>query len=338
MTTFQPTRRQALKIAATSLAAPALLSTAPQVLAAGVADVDAAVRRFGALAPQTSSCLIEAGGANGQTWRAAYAPDTQLFVGSAVKTFILAQFLRDAETGRAGLNTLKPCTVDDSVRSPGSPVLVGLTGTTPYRTALEAMISHSDNTGTDIALAAVGPDRVRALIAEAGLHATRIPDSTRKLFSYLAGAESGVDLGWAGMVKLGNNENLGLKPRTDVINDKQAMLSTASEMVRWYQQSLAGRFFSQPASLTEYKRIQATADALWMAVPDGLLSFGKGGSLDWESYHCLCFAGQMRVRTTPVTFCFTLNWTGGKLSTERTGEFIAAASDALKAAAAAVPA
>ena len=58
------------------------------------------------------------------------------------------------------------------------------------------MIAHSDNTATDIALAKVGPAKVRALIAEAGLTATQIPDSTRRLFSYIAGAPEGRT--WAG--------------------------------------------------------------------------------------------------------------------------------------------
>lgn len=335
MSDFHPAKRRTLKLAATSLVLPAIAACGGSAEAAAPADVEAAIARFAALAPDTASCLVRAEPAvSGATARSAgYHPDRQLFVGSAVKTFILAQFLRDAEAGRDGVSESLACEVSDMFRSPGSPVFLGLTGKTPYRNALEAMIAHSDNTGTDIALAAVGPDRVRALIAEAGLAQTRIPDSTRKLFSYLAGAESGVDLGWDGMVKIDNGEDLGLKSRTDVINDKQAMLSTATEMVNWYRQSLAGKYFTQPATLTEYRRIQAMADAVWMAVPAGVQGFGKGGSIDWENFHCLCFAGQMLAAAVPVTFCLTLNWNDGQLSTERTGEFIRAAADVLGEAA-----
>ncbi|MEM5273647.1 serine hydrolase [Cupriavidus taiwanensis] len=335
MSAFQPARRRTLKLAATSLALPAIAACGGSAEAAAPPQVEAAIARFAALAPATSSCLVRAEpGADGAgAWSAGYQPDRQLFVGSAIKTFILAQFLRDAEAGRGGLSESLSCEVSDAFRSPGSPVFLGLTGKTPYRSALEAMITHSDNTATDIALAAVGPARVRALIAEAGLAQTRIPDSTRKLFSYLAGAEAGVDLGWDGMARMNNGEDLGLTSRTDVINDKQAMLSTATEMVSWYRQALAGRFFTQPATLTEFRRIQAMADAIWMAVPAGAQGFGKGGSIDWESFHCLCFAGQMLAGPVPVTFCLTLNWNGGPLSTERTGEFIRTASDVLGEAA-----
>ncbi|MBP0625188.1 serine hydrolase [Cupriavidus consociatus] len=335
MSTFYPAKRRTLKLAATSLVLPAIAACGGSAEAAAPADVEAAIARFAALAPDTANCLVRAepAGSGANAWSAGYHPDRQLFVGSAVKTFILAQFLRDAEAGRGGLSESLACDVSDTFRSPGSPVFVGLTGKTPYRNALEAMIAHSDNTGTDIALAAVGPERVRALIAEAGLAQTRIPDSTRKLFSYLAGAESGVDLGWDGMVKIQNGEDLGLKSRTDVINDKQAMLSTATEMVSWYRQSLAGKYFTQPATLTEYRRIQAMADAVWLAVPAGVQGFGKGGSIDWESFHCLCFAGQMLAGAVPVTFCLTLNWNGSQPSTERTGEFIRAVADVLGEAA-----
>ncbi|ALS60707.1 serine hydrolase [Pandoraea norimbergensis] len=332
MTAFRPTRRQALQLAAASLATPALLTPAANAIAAGRADLDAAVRRFGALAPQTTSCLVLADIPSGG-WQSAYAPDRMLFVGSAVKTYILGQFLLDVESGYNQRSETQLCDVNDAVRTPGSPVLIGLTGQTQYRTALEAMISHSDNLGTDISLAAVGPDRVRELLKRVGLTTARIPDSTRKLFSYLAGAAPGVDLGWAGMQKMERNEDLGLKPRTDVINDHETMTSSAADLVKWYRQVLRGKLFAKPSSLTEFKRISAMADAVWMAVPDGLLAYGKGGSLDWENFHALCFAGEMLVGKTPVTFCFTSNWLDGKTSVERTGEFIAAASDVLKAAA-----
>ncbi|EON14845.1 serine hydrolase [Pandoraea sp. SD6-2] len=337
MTEFRPTRRQALKLTAASLAAPALLSPATSAIAAGRADLDAAINRFAALSPKTTSCLVVATPPEGLGWRAGYAPEQLLFVGSAVKTYILGQFLLDVESGRNQLSGTQLCTVSDTVRTPGSPVFIGLSGQTQYRTALESMISHSDNIGTDISLAAVGPARVRELVRRMGLNTVRIPDSTRILFSYLAGAPSGVDLGWEGMQKLAHNEkvyydNRPLVSRTDVINDKQSMTSSANDLVNWYQQTLAGKVFAKPTSLVEFKRISAMADAVWMAVPQGLLAYGKGGSLDWEKFHALCFAGQMFLGKTPVTFSFTSNWQGDKTSVERTDEFISAVSDVLKAA------
>ncbi len=336
MTLTNRSRRLTLQLAAASLGAPALLRGPVRAATTPTpARVGLAIARFAALAPATTNCLIRADSPS-NPWGAGHQPDRQLFVGSAVKTFILGQFLRDAEAGRDGLNESHLADISDTARSPGSPVFLGLTGKTPYRSVLEAMITHSDNTATDIALGKVGPDRVRALIAEAGLKQTRIPSSTRRLFSYLAGADAGVDLGWSGMERLARNDAQGLRSRMNVINDQESMLSTATEMVDWYRQSLSGKFFQKSETLKEYRRIQAMADAISAIVPQGLLAFGKGGSIDWENFHCLCFPGQMLVGKVPVTFCFTLNWTGDVQSDTRTPQFISAAADVLREAAQAV--
>src|SRR6185369_2717191 len=116
--------------------------------------------------------------------------------------------------------------VDDSVRTAGSSVLEQLTGTTPARSILEAMITHSDNTATDIALQRVGPDRVRSFIAAQGLGATLIPDSTRRFFSYNVGAPLGVDLGWAGMQQVLHTEQLPGPPRPP-LNNQETLASSA---------------------------------------------------------------------------------------------------------------
>jgi beta-lactamase class A len=175
------------------------------------------------------------------------------------------------------------------------------------------MISHSDNTATDMAMAAVGADRVRGLIAEAGLKSTQIPDSTRRLFSYLAGAPEGVDVGWAGVQRLVEaapaSASSGGASRP-ALNDRQTMASTAEDMVRWYRLALSGAFFKKPGTLVEFRRIQAMADALVHVVPRDTVAYGKGGSIDWRDFHCFCLPGQMIVGKVPVTFCFTINWTG----------------------------
>jgi beta-lactamase class A len=314
---------------ASACAAPAVVR---EVAAAGEpARVQAAVERFGRLSP-TTSCLVAAEHA-AAPWRVAHNAAARLFVGSAVKTFILAQYLREVEAGRLSESTQMK--IDDAVRSPSSPVFLNLTGTTPARSVLEAMITHSDNTATDVALAAAGPAQVRALIAEAGLTDTQIPDSTRRLISYLAGAPEGVDIGWDGVLRMDKGDMPGT-PRT-AMNDKQTMISTAEELVRWYQQALRGAFFSKPPTLTEFKRIQAMADAIAMTVPPDTVAYGKGGSIDWEGFHCLAFAGQMMVAKAPVTFCLTLNWSGPNDKVAGMMEaYIAAVADVLREAAQAV--
>jgi len=311
-----------------ALAAPALVRPA---CAASDADVTAAVTRFAAI-PAASSCLVEADRPE-RPWKVAHAPDATLFVGSAVKTFILAQYLRDVESGRLSEDEQK--TIDDAVRSPGSPVFLNLDGTTPARSVLEAMIAHSDNTATDVALGAVGVERVRALIAEAGLSRTRIPTSTRRLFSYLAGAAEGTDLGWDGMNRVAG----GWLPGTarSPMNERETMVSTADEMVRWYRRVLKGEFFEEPGTLTEFKRIQAMADAISLVVPPDTAAYAKGGSIDWQDFHCFSLPGQMVVRGVPVTFCFTINWAGPDDSVAPMfGHFRERVADVLQKAAAAV--
>jgi beta-lactamase class A len=292
--------RRALLVAA-AVSAPALVRPA---FGAPDADVAAAVARFATL-PANASCLVEADHPE-RPWKASHVPDALLFVGSAVKTFILAQYLRDVEAGRLSEDEQK--SIDDAVRSPGSPVFLNLTGTTPARSVLEAMIAHSDNTATDVALATVGVERVRALIAEAGLSRTRIPASTRRLFSYLAGEAEGVDLGWDGMKRMATGSLPG--PARSPMNERETMVSTADEMVRWYRRALKGEFFQKPGTLTEFKRIQAMADAIALVVPPDTAAYAKGGSIDWQDFHCFSLPGQMIVRGIPVTFCFTINWTG----------------------------
>ena len=94
--------------------------------------------------------------------------------------------------------TERQLALDASVWSPDSATFnpPNLSGTVSERTALEAMILHSDNTGTDMILKLVGPDNVRALIASAGLTNTLIPDSTRSFVGYLLGAPDYLTFTW----------------------------------------------------------------------------------------------------------------------------------------------
>ncbi len=266
--------------------------------------IDTALARFAALAGSTSY-VIEAEHAP-SPWRAEHMPQAPMFVGSAIKTFILATFLREMEAGSLSEDEQLP--IDDGIRSMSSPVFLHLTGTTPARSVLEAMITHSDNTATDVALHRVGVERVRAFIAAAGLNGVRIPDSTRRLFSWLAGAAPGVDLGWTGIQQAMDGKLPGT-PRSP-INDQQSMICSAATFVAYYQQALQGRYFTKPATLGEFKRIQAMADAIALVVPPDTVAYAKGGSIDWQDFHALCVPGQILLGRRPVTFCFTLNWTG----------------------------
>jgi len=115
------------------------------------------------------------------------------------------------------------------------------------------------------------------------------------------------------------------------------MASTAENLVHWYTCALRGDFFSDPATLVEFKRIQGMADALAQVMPPNTVAYGKGGNIDWAGFHCLCLAGQMVVAEVPITFCLSANWSGPDDGVA--GVFQAykdAVADVLKAAAEAV--
>ncbi len=273
----------------------------------GGGGLGAALQRFMVL-PGTKSYLIHAG-PGGSLGRIAHRPNLFLFTASAYKTFVLGQYLRDVEAGL--LSEDEPLAIDDSVRMWGSPVFLYLTGKTPARSVLEAMITHSDNIATDIATGQVGADRVRVLIAQAGLTSIRIPDSTRRFGSYLYGAPAGVDLGWPAILEATENPP---GPIRSPLNDVITLAGSARDFVSWYEQALAGAFFAKPETLTEFKRIQAMSVQIPLAVPPDTPAYAKGGELPWPGLSTKSLAGQMIVNNgqeqTPVTFCFIVNWNG----------------------------
>jgi beta-lactamase class A len=90
------------------------------------------------------------------------------------------------------------------------------------------------------------------------------------------------------------------------------LASSADDLVSYYERAVAGRFFTKPTTLPEFKRILLTNSFF----PDDTVGYGKGGSGDWVAdrtdvadFHAISYAGQMVVGATPVTFCFVVNWT-----------------------------
>lgn len=299
-------RRQFLTSAA-GLAGAAVAMRAPAV--AETTSTSGAVphllERFLAL-PGTKAAQVDVDDP-ANAWRASYEAETPLFCGSCFKTFVLAAYLQEVEAGQ--LDESEQLTVDDGVRSPVSPVLQNLSGTTQARSVLEAMMAHSDNTATDVAMQRVGAERVRQLIYDAGLTNTRIPDSTRRFFSYVAGAPAGEDMGWKAVAALLAEEKPDTAKFRPALNDVETMAAPPSEFVAYYKRALAGRFFEKPETLVEFKRIQSMADAIALVVPPDTPAYMKGGSIDWNGFHCMALAGQMVVRETPVTVALLHNWT-----------------------------
>lgn len=299
-------RRRALPAAFAAIATPASAQAS-----LSDAALDEAARSLTGLPGQTA-LLLEAEGPKGRI-RLAHREAAPVFVGSVVKTFILAAYLKAVEEGRLSLEEALP--VDDDARSPVSPVFGALTGTAPAVVALEAMITHSDNTATDMVIRRVTPAAVRALIAARGLAGTRIPDSTRIMVSALAGAPPGVDLGWAGIQALDRGAPMP-SPRTP-INEVSTMVSTGQDMVAWYDFVLAGRYFTKPETLATFKRIQSMATAMPQVAPPDVIAYGKGGSITWEQAQAMAVAGQMVAGPVRATFFQGVNWTGDAASMPR---------------------
>jgi beta-lactamase class A len=102
------------------------------------------------------------------------------------------------------------------------------------------MIAHSDNTAPDIATEKVGADRLRALIAEAGLSSIRIPESTRLFRSYILGAAAGVDLGWPGVL---HRPGPLRSPLNDAITLAGSATPPAPMITRWSSAPKCPRVF-----------------------------------------------------------------------------------------------
>jgi beta-lactamase class A len=259
----------------------------------------------------------------------AHNAGTQLFVGSAIKTFILAESLRQADTPdvvKTLTSTQLP--LNESVWTADSVTFnpPNLTGTVTQRTALEAMIMHSDNTGTDMSIRHAGPDNVRGFIRTAGLHKTLIPDSTRSFFGYLLGAADYRTFTWA-QLQAASDAPIVNPP----LNSVETLASSAGDLVSYYARALQGDFFKNPQTLNEFRRILSLGDAIWLLpLPLGASAFCKGGSIDVPGFHCLCVPGGLFVNKRWIYFALIINWQAEAETDPATvAAFISAASQAM---------
>ncbi|MFT4037668.1 MAG: serine hydrolase [Thermomicrobiales bacterium] len=267
-------------------------------------------------------------------WSAGKSENDEFFIASVFKALALAETLRQLEAAidpasdmpvssqlNMGLSQQLP--LDESVFSIAAPVLnsPNLRGQVTLRTAAEAMIAHSDNTGTDIVLKFATPEKVTAFIEEIGLTQTRIPLSTHQFFGYILGVEDWEGITWDQI----ENPDESLTPRP-ILNDTITMASTPAEMVSFYSRALTGEFFQYAETLEVFRNILALGDAVLRSMPLGANGFGKGGSIDFEGSHVLTFAGGFYVPDRWVYFAFFLNWTDaeGGTSGDVTPAYLAA--------------
>jgi beta-lactamase class A len=241
-------------------------------------------------------------------------PRERMFVGSAFKAFVLCERLKQLDNADvvAKLQTnLLP--LDESTWSLSSTMFdpPNLSGQAPERTAAEAMIMHSDNTGTDMMMLATNPAEVRRFIADIGLKSTQIPDSTRSFFGYLFGFPDFRNTTWQQLVAAADGNAPFVRPP---LNDTETLASSAADLVSFYARSLQGAFFEHAQTLTEFRRILATGDVISRVVPVGASGYAKGGSIDVPGFHALCAAGGMAFSGRWVYFAVTLNWNAAPLN------------------------
>jgi len=241
-------------------------------------------------------------------------PNAALSCGSAFKAFVLLEFLRMVDNGEAKLDELLP--VDSTIWSLSSPVLTpwpgAVSGQIDAQTAMDAMISRSDNTATDMLLKRVGVARVRDFLASIG-STGRIPDSTRSFFGYIFGAPDWQTLTWERVLELDASNPEHPNP---VLNDVSTMAVSPRDFVSFYSRALQGEFFNHPQLVPAFRGVLALSEAIPRAMPLGVNPFIKGGSIDFNGDHALCLAGGVFIPPARwVYFGMTLNWTDAEAGT-----------------------
>jgi beta-lactamase class A len=198
--------------------------------------------------------------------------------------------------------------LNSSVWSPESQTLnpPNLIGMISERTAIEAMIMHSDNTGTDMTILQTGIDNVRSFISSIGLTNTQVPDSTRAAVAYLFGAPNYLTISWSELEGYLNSNAPFVNPP---LNKTITMASTTEDLVSYYSRGLIGEFFNNDTAKTiEFRRVLSLGDAVVQIVPLGATGFAKGGAIDIPGFHALCGAGGMYFSGRWIYFAMTIDW------------------------------
>jgi beta-lactamase class A len=243
----------------------------------------------------------------------------KMFTASTNKSYILCERLRqlDSPAVTAQLETHE-LPLNQDVYSPGSPVFnpPDLSGLVSERTAMEAMVVHSDNTATDMVLKEAGAGNVRKFIASIGLKNTRIPDSTRIFAAYLLGAPDYMTITW--------DELLSIPPGPlayPFLNDVQTFASSPADLVSFFSRALAGKFFTHGQTLQEFRRILSLGDINYLVrFPLGISTFGKAGYADIPGSHARSIAGGLYFPDRWVYFSFVINWDAEELNDTKTVE------------------
>jgi beta-lactamase class A len=304
-------RRNFLTAAAAAAAAP--LATSVAEARENATSCDDLVRCFEEL-PGDKSLKIYAPAVDGKEQILVESNSGKmLFVASAIKTFVLGEALRQADSpdvvGKIEHTSLE---LNDTVWSFGSPTFdpPNLSGIVSERTALEAMITRSDNTATDMIFKLAGADNVRSFIASAGLKNTLVPDSTRALTAYVFGADNYLTITWD---ELNDLVKKAKKPDHPFLNDVETLASSADDFVSYYSRALQGDFFKHDETLDEFRRILTLCEYIYLIpLPLGMSVYAKSGNADFPEFHARSIAGGLYVGGRWAYFAFVINWYAAK--------------------------
>jgi len=232
----------------------------------------------------------------------------RMFMASTMKSVILCERLRQLDSATVEQKIADhEVALDASVWSPGSVIFnpPDLSGLVSERTAMEAMVVHSDNTATDMVLKAAGADAVRSFIASIGLKKTMIPDSTRIFAAYLFGLPNYMTATWDELINFPPPPSLA----HPFLNDVETFASSPNDLVSFFSRALQGRFFSHRQTLVQFRRILSLGDINHLVpFPLGLSVFGKAGYADTSNYHARSIAGAVYFPNRWIYFSFVLNW------------------------------
>ena len=242
---------------------------------------------------------------------------TTLFVASAIKTFALCEALRQADSpGVVDLLEKRELPLDSTVWSPSSPTFnpPNLTGLVSERATLEAMITSSDNTATDMIFALAGADNIRKFVASAGLTHTLVPDSTRAFGAYLFGAPNYLTITWDELLQVAQGPQVH-----PFLNRVETLASSAEDLVSYYSRALRGEFFKHRETRDEFRRILTLCDFIYLVpLPLGVSAYAKSGNADTPNFHARSIAGGLFVANHWIFFAFILNWYAASLEDPQT--------------------
>jgi beta-lactamase class A len=231
----------------------------------------------------------------------------RMFAASTLKSIALCERLRQLDSPTIEKQiTDRELVLDKRVWSPGSTIFnpPDLSGMVSERTAMEAMIIHSDNTATDMVFKQAGVQKIREFIASIGLKSTMVPDSTRSLAGYLLGAPNYKTITW--------DELIAIPPGPfahPFLNSVETLASSADDLVSFFSRALQGKFFLHRETLHQFRRILSLGDITYLVpFPLGASVFGKAGYADVPGAHARCIAGGVYFPDRWVYFSMILNW------------------------------